>query len=180
MLCAALDNAWIVYVKPHLDGGQPDFVVAHAQYGVCVIEVRDWTVGDYRQDFDGRIEVLSDHHWVRTTERPRAEANRFRGELIKRFFEEAGSATTKLGIVRAIVIMPRFRTGDARELLSIPQAGGRAEQSVEVWGGGMLKIAMMAVLTGREKPVRRKVPADTFERMCRALHLADASLELVP
>lgn len=174
----ALDNGWIVYVRPQLEATQPSFVVANPMYGVCVAGVRDWVVGAHRQDFDGRLEqATSEHNWAPIDDMPRAEVHRSRSEIIQRFFDDCGSPAAKLGLVRAIVVLPRYRTGDARELLSVPEAGGRREQTVEVWGGGMLKIALLAVLTGRAKPARRKVPVEGFHSMCQVLNVP-ATLQL--
>ncbi len=174
----ALDNGWIVYVRPQLEATQPSFVVAHPMYGICVADVRDWVVGAHRQDFDGRLEQATpEHNWAPIDDMPRAQVHRSRSEIVRRFFDDCGSPTAKLGLVRAIVVLPRYRTGDARELLSVPQVGGRGEQSVEVWGGGRLKSARLAVLTGRAKPARRKVPVEGFHSMCQMLNDA-GSLQL--
>lgn len=171
----ALDDGWIVYVRPQLDSTQPNFVVAHPMYGICVADVRDWEVGAHRQDYDGRLEQATpEHNWGPIDDMPRAQVHRARSEIVQRFFDDCGSPTAKLGLVRAIVVLPRYRTGDARELLSVPQVGGRGEQSVEVWGGGMLSIALLAVLTGRAKPARRKVPVEGFHSMCQMFNEAGA------
>ncbi|MEO5724284.1 MAG: nuclease-related domain-containing protein [Ilumatobacteraceae bacterium] len=76
---AALDDEWIVYVQPRLGLDQPDFITAHPTFGVCAVEVKDWSVGAYRQAADGRIETRHQGGWTRTDEAPRYQAHRYRG-----------------------------------------------------------------------------------------------------
>ena len=54
---ASLDDEWIIYVQPRLGLDQPDFIAAHPTFGVCAVEVKDWSIGAYRQDENGRIAI---------------------------------------------------------------------------------------------------------------------------
>src|SRR4051812_11707719 len=62
-----LGPGWNVFVQPRLAMAQPDFVVVHAEYGVWVIEVKDWTPDAYRSEPARRhrwIEVSNGERWV--------------------------------------------------------------------------------------------------------------------
>ena len=45
---ARLDDDWLVFVQPCLGLDRPDFIVVHPEFGVTVVEVKDWSVGGYR------------------------------------------------------------------------------------------------------------------------------------
>lgn len=42
------DASCIIYVQPHLNGLNPDFVLFSEDAGVCVIEVKDWSLANYQ------------------------------------------------------------------------------------------------------------------------------------
>ncbi|MBR5050197.1 MAG: hypothetical protein IKX75_02535, partial [Desulfovibrio sp.] len=42
---SALPQDWEIYVRPHLNGLAPDFVLLSPAGGLAVIEVRSWTDG---------------------------------------------------------------------------------------------------------------------------------------
>lgn len=44
----AYDDDCIIYVQPHLNGLNPDFVLYSENSGVCVIEVKDWNLTNYQ------------------------------------------------------------------------------------------------------------------------------------
>ncbi len=43
-----LPEGWEIYIQPHLNGLQPDFVVLHPEIGIGVFEVKDWDFGALR------------------------------------------------------------------------------------------------------------------------------------
>ena len=66
-----LDDGWTIYVQPRLDMDVPDFVAVHDQYGVCAIEVKDWSPRRYRQADCGTIEYITgDGVWQTSKEQP--------------------------------------------------------------------------------------------------------------
>jgi hypothetical protein len=44
LLDRELDEAWEIYLQPHLNGLRPDFVVLNPNVGIAVIEVKDWNL----------------------------------------------------------------------------------------------------------------------------------------
>ena len=131
----SLDDEWTVYVQPRIAQDVPDFVAVHDRYGVCAIEVKDWSRGRYRQTDGGVIEYTNRAGgWFTTKEKPRYQAYRYRATIFDQFFAlpEDGDAPT--AAVRAIVVLPNFSTDDARKLLGKVQVT-RREQAIPVYGG---------------------------------------------
>ena len=61
---AYLPPGWEIYVQPHLNGLQPDFVLLHPEIGVAVYEVKDWNPesSSYYVECDGDEPVLNAHY----------------------------------------------------------------------------------------------------------------------
>ena len=76
---SSMDDEWIIYVQPRLGLDQPDFVTAHPAFGLCAVEVKDWSISAYRQDSEGRILMRRQGGWTPTDEAPRDQAHRYRG-----------------------------------------------------------------------------------------------------
>lgn len=55
-----LPEGWEIYVQPHLNGLQPDFVLLHPDIGVAVYEVKDWNpnASHYYVESEARKPVL--------------------------------------------------------------------------------------------------------------------------
>ena len=104
---AELDDGWTVYVQPRLAQDVPDFVAVHDRYGVCAIEVKDWSSGSYRQGNNGRIECLNGGIWQPTTEAPRYQAHRYRQAIFDHFFARPDDPDTPGQVVRAVLVLPK-------------------------------------------------------------------------
>lgn len=164
---AQLDDEWLVYVQPRLGLDQPDFVVVHARFGVTAVEVKDWGHGCYRQDAEGFIETIStDGGWIRTRHNPKYQAARYLDAVWSRFFTDV-NASPRRATVRAVVVMPRYITTDARALLRIERFN--AERQVTVWGGDDLADSVVRVLTNQGDPARRDISPIAIDRLRRAL-----------
>jgi hypothetical protein len=179
LLCG-LGEGWLIYVQPRLGLDQPDFVVVHADFGVTAVEVKDWGHGCYRQDADGFIETLTPNDgWVRTRHNPKFQAARYLDALWSRFFTDV-NASPRRAVVRAVVVLPRYTTNDARALLQIERFN--SERSVMVWGGNDLAVSPLLVLTNQEQPARRKISPIAIDRLRRALaepeYISDQRLPL--
>lgn len=169
----ALDDRWSIYVQPRFGQDQPDFVLLHPDYGVCAIEVKDWALGIYRQAANGVTEVRCNDGWRATSEAPRYQASRYRNVIFERFFATADDSPIDPTIVRAIVVMPRYTTPEAVELLCIPRISASAEKRIDVRGGNALVNALLPVVTGQVQPRARKVPKDAFDRLRRFLAIGE-------
>ena len=129
---STLDDEWIIYVQPRLGLDQPDFITAHPTLGLCAVEVKDWSLGAYRQDEEGRIQTRRQGGWARTDEAPRYQAHRYRGAIHDRLRELTTDAPAFTQI-RGVVVMPRCTSTQARAAI-----GGRtvldSEKWIEVYG----------------------------------------------
>jgi len=130
-----LDDDWTVYVQPRLGPDVPDLVAVHDRYGVCAIEVKDWSRGRYRQADGGTIEYTDrTGAWFTTTEKPRYQAYRYRSTIYDQFFALPDDREHATASVRAMVVLPNFSTADARRLLAQVQVS-RYENGIGVYGG---------------------------------------------
>jgi hypothetical protein len=157
---------------------QPNFVVGHPDYGLCAIVVKDWSVGPYRQAYDGTIEMRSEGRWAATTETPRYEALWYRNTIFERFFDDDPRSELDPTIVRGVVVLPRYTTEQACSLLRRPQMVDR-ENWIMVWGGRELWRDPLTVVSGHPRPQRKIVPRDAIDRLNGLLHV-DARPEPLP
>lgn len=148
---ASLDDGWTVYAKPRLGLDVIDFVAVHEHHGVCVIAVRDWPRGDHRQLDDGLLEHRREGEWYPSSDRPRYQLGRAAGALYDAHFALPDDPADAPDTVRAVVILTRYSTDDARFLLRRVQAA-RQEERVEVWGGDALRDVNAIVRTARSAP----------------------------
>ena len=56
-LCAVLDDDWVIYVQPTLNGLQPDIIIFSEEAGMGILEVKDWALDRY--------EIQPDNTWLR-------------------------------------------------------------------------------------------------------------------
>ncbi len=104
---ARLDDGWTVYVQPRLGLDVPDFVAMHDTHGVCIVEVKDWSVRGYRQCDDGTIQYRTgDGTWHDSTEKPRYQAFRYRSAIYDQFFALPEDGDGATNAVRSVVIFP--------------------------------------------------------------------------
>ena len=167
-LLKRLDDSWHVYVQPRIDMDRPDFVVLHPKLGVTAIEVKDWSPSSYQQRTDGIIERRETGGWVPTSHRPRFQAYRYKDTIQGRFFSDVNAPADLFKSVRAVVVMVRHTTAEARALLDIPSVC-EAEKWIAVFGGCDLEDHPMRVLTGSDRPCGVKIPAGNIDRLRRAL-----------
>jgi hypothetical protein len=162
-----LDDAWIVYVQPRLGLDQPDFIVAHPTFGVCSVEVKDWSLGAYRQADDGRIEMRHQGGWARTDETPRLQAHRYRGAIYERLMSLTDEAPP-FAQVRSIVVMPRCTTAQARVAIA-KHAIQDGERWIDVFGHDTLRHDPTLVLTGSSHPSVRRISPVAMNALRRTL-----------
>ena len=165
-LCA-LDDEWIVYVQPRLGLDQPDFITVHPVFGVCAVEVKDWSSGCYRQAGDGRIEIRDHDAWAPTDEAPRYQAHRYRGAIHERLIALTDDAPAFTQI-RGVVVMPRSTTAQAKALLTRTRIHD-SERWIEVFGYDDLAHDPAFVLTGSRQPLARHVTPACFDALRRSL-----------
>ena len=145
-----LDDDWTVYVQPRLGQDTPDFVAVHDTYGVCAIEVKDWSYNKYRQADSGAIEyVTGDGVWHASAEKPRYQAHRYRSTIFEHFFALPGDGSKPTNAVRSILVMPQYSTEHACRLLERIQVT-LAEEAVTVVGGDDLRQSLESIVRGKK------------------------------
>ena len=48
-----LDDTYEIYFQPFLNGDRPDFIIVRNGYGVLIIEVKDWILKKYTNQYGG-------------------------------------------------------------------------------------------------------------------------------
>lgn len=83
-----LHPTWEIYIRPHLNGLYPDFVLLHPRAGVVVIEVKDWSLASSRyrtsktESGVPRLEILTDSGWKsKESDNPVAQLAVYRDEI---------------------------------------------------------------------------------------------------
>ncbi len=159
---ARLDDSWSVYVRPLLGWEQPDFVAINPDFGICAIEVRDWSVGDHRIAVDGRFEhrETSAAAWEPLADSPLATAARHRQAILDVLRAEPDSADC--AVVRCVVILPNYSTAQACALLRRPRMFDQ-DNWLKVWGGQALIDDPACVVSGHPRPIRTAVSPITLD-----------------
>ena len=133
-----LEPGWTVYTKPRIGLDDPDFLAIHDRFGVCAIEVVDWTPETTRCTSAGRLETLSaDGSWQPVGVEPRFRASRHRSSIFDQFYalpEHGGSPSST---IRSVVVLPAFTTVGAGDLFAQCGEDGRTSL-VGLWGGNGL------------------------------------------
>jgi len=164
---STMDDEWIIYVQPRLGLDQPDFITAHPTFGLCAVKVKDWSIGAYRQDCEGRIQMRHQGGWARTDEAPRYQAHRYRGAIHDRLRELTEDAPA-FSQIRGVVVMPRCMTIQARAAI-----GRRtildSEKWIDVYGYDDLQHDPTLVLTGSRQAAARCISPMCFDALRRSL-----------
>ena len=101
-LCEHLDNTYEIYFQPFLNGARPDFILVRKDYGVLIIEVKDWLLKKYINKNGGTSEWrLNDNTIIPS---PLAQVDDYKKNLynlhIKMLFERNVIDTKNFSIVK--------------------------------------------------------------------------------
>jgi hypothetical protein len=130
-----LGDDWTVFIQPRLTMDLPDFVAVHSDYGVCAIEVKDWSPGKYRNS-NGVVQRLHRSQWVDLDEHPKLQPYRYQSTIFEHHFAFPDDGETIVPCVRSLLILLNHPTRRARELMRAPN---RARwSSVSVYGEEVL------------------------------------------
>jgi hypothetical protein len=121
-----LDEDWRIYIQPHMNGLEPDFVLLNPNAGIAVFEVKDWRLNDpafaYRMARDplGRPFLVAGKGANRETENPINKVNLYRDEIFSLYCPRLGEKAGDKGFaaVSAGVIFPNSPGDEARELFA--------------------------------------------------------------
>ena len=143
-----LEPGWTVFAKPRIGLDDPDFLAIHDRYGVCAIEVVDWTPNATRCTPAGRLETCSpDGSWQPVVVEPRFRAGRHRSSIFDQFYalpEHGGSPSST---IRSVVVLPAFTTVAAGDLFAACGEDGRTAL-VGLWGGDALDDSIGDIVRG--------------------------------
>lgn len=111
---------WDMYVRPLLLGYHPDLLLACPEFGITVINIRDWEPREWR----AKGEKLKKYDAARDKWRTIRDlgsdlfllTHEQRSQLSRTYVTPPGEPE-RFGLVRGVVALPRFREADAKYLL---------------------------------------------------------------
>ena len=123
---AHLCEEWEIYIQPHMNGLQPDFVLLHPEVGLAVFEVKDWVLNKgphpYRMEKNnhGRFVLKVGQSAVIEGANPIHKINLYRDELFELYCPRLGESAGSKGFaaVSAGVIFPNSTGEELRGLFA--------------------------------------------------------------
>lgn len=115
-----LDEAWEIYIQPHMNGLRPDFVLLNPNVGLAVFEVKDWAMGKeghpYRMEADKNGKTILKLGTKGSIERqnPVNKINLYREELFDLYCPRLGENAKGFAVVSAGVIFPETLGDNAK------------------------------------------------------------------
>ena len=85
-LRTVLDDDWVIYVQPYLNGLQPDIIIFSEEAGMGIFEVKDWQLADYRVQAGGLWDVYDGRQgrWVESKVRcPLAQVSSYKDSIYR-------------------------------------------------------------------------------------------------
>ena len=150
-----LDEAWEIYLQPHLNGLRPDFVILNPNVGIVVIEVKDWNLDAMDYFVESRD---NGHHELRARKdgqdfpipNPFATIRKYKREIFNIYCPRLPERTG-FGAVTPVVIFP-FAPRDRVLELQTPFLKDQEAQNRDHW----FPVAGMEDLTA--EGLRRWMP----------------------
>ena len=71
---------WTLYEKPHLNSMRPDFILAHPQKGILLIEVRDWSLEAPDYSSNNQVKGVTDKYY---TDNPVKQITSYKNLILK-------------------------------------------------------------------------------------------------
>lgn len=169
---ATLELGWTIYVKPLIGLDRPDFVALHDRFGVCAIDVVDWTPNTTRCTDDGRLEIwAADGTWVPAIGDPRFYSSRHRSSIFDQFYALPEHGGTPTSSIRSVVILPGYSTLAAGDLFA--NVGDDERNAlVGIWGGDALGGSVGDVVRGLGCP---PPPSDSIVKLRRHIVASEMS-----
>jgi hypothetical protein len=120
-----LPKSWEIYIQPHLNGLEPDFILLHPKRGIAVYEVRDWTLESpdifVTQPPGGSPTLMKQQDGASVLfekDNPVTQVDLCKNEIYSLYCPQLPSRSG-LGVITAGVILP-FATFDHLEALLKP------------------------------------------------------------
>lgn len=163
-LCEHLDNTYEIYFQPFLNGDRPDFILVRKDYGVLIIEVKDWLLKKYINQNGGSSEWrLNDNTIIPS---PLAQVDDYKKNLynlhIKMLFERNVIDTKNFSIVKTACYFHKETTQDAEKFCF-------DNQHTKIFGYDLLdeKKALLLVLRSGLKNKNALFDQELYESFCR-------------
>lgn len=104
----------IIHCQPSVFGGRrrPDFIVQRVNYGACIIEVKDWSMGLYHYEVERKNFLVTSTNQV--LDHPVKQVKQYKDHI----FEDLGYGPQKVlnsslfGVIREVVIFTNVLDGD--------------------------------------------------------------------
>lgn len=117
-----LDPAWEIYIKPHLNGLRPDFVLLNPGVGIGVFDVKDWDLDEleYSVEDAGYPELIGQEDGKRFSlqaQNPVLRAEFYRNAIYQLYCPRL-QASKGLGAITAGVIFPFADSRRVKSLLA--------------------------------------------------------------
>jgi thymidine kinase len=79
-----LPSDWEIFIEPFLNGDRPDFALLHAEYGLWIIEVKDWNPNNYvRRDSKVYVRDARGEHFLSRERRPDGQLRRYQENIAR-------------------------------------------------------------------------------------------------
>jgi hypothetical protein len=170
---ATLDSAWTVYTAPRVGLDQPHFLAVHDRFGVCIVDVLDWTPETTCLLSDGQIGRLgADNVWAPIDLDPRVRAARSRSAIFDQFWAMPEDGDSPTASIRGVIILPAFTTAAAGALF--PRSENERVALIGISGGDAVSTTIGEVVRGLgcQPP-----PASSIEKLRRHVAVAPHVME---
>lgn len=135
-LQVVLDDDWVIYVQPFLNGLQPDIIIFSESAGMGIFEVKDWDLSHYRPRPQGKWDVYDSKQggWQESKVRsPLEQAEHYKDSLIKYELPELSAETALDNDAYALVAPFVYFHGHTTEEAKA-RVGPAASQHTTVFG----------------------------------------------
>lgn len=150
-LLKILDDDWVIYVQPFLNGLQPDIIIFSEEAGMGIFEVKDWDLSSYRVQ-GGYWDVFDSRQggWVKSAVRsPLDQVQGYKDSIYQYELPELGAEKTLdkrvYSLIAPFVYFHRHTTQDARARLKPAE-----EPYITVFGYDDLQPDRLRSLLGKQ------------------------------
>jgi len=169
-LLKSWEDEWTIYVQPNLGTSKPDFIALNDEVGVIVIEVKDWTPELYRRNTESKhkyaIEVYANNQWNLTGHDPLRQTSNYKRDIFDYFFASTESPQKDDQFIQAALILPQFKSRDAKLLVDLESNLSRHSRSQNVKTlGSDFSDELKKLKTASRKPP----PIDQMQRIRQSL-----------
>jgi len=120
VLCENLPHDWEIFIEPFLNGDRPDVVLLNPQFGIWVIEVKDWNPENYKRDGNALYVINSrGEHRLAYERRPEGQLQRYRDHFSQLAQTELGGSLND-HIIRYALYLHKMTATQGTKLFAMP------------------------------------------------------------